>query len=82
VNAIAPGWIRTEMSLEELEQLSGMVMNPSAKVGEPADIGRAALWLADPDNGFVTGSVVVIDGGQTAMLPLPWPADRGAALIP
>jgi sorbose reductase len=82
VNAIAPGWVRTEMSIEELEHLSGMAMNPSAKVAEPADIARAALWLADPENGFVTGSVVVVDGGQTAMLPLPWPADRGTSLIP
>jgi NAD(P)-dependent dehydrogenase (short-subunit alcohol dehydrogenase family) len=82
VNAIAPGWIRTEMSVGELEDLRGMVMNPSSKVGEPADVARAALWLADPDNSFMTGGVVVLDGGQTAMLPLPWPADRGTALIP
>ncbi|HEX4011834.1 MAG TPA: SDR family NAD(P)-dependent oxidoreductase [Solirubrobacteraceae bacterium] len=72
VNAIAPGWIRTEMSAPELEHLSGRVLNPSRRVGTPDDIGRAALWLADPDNGYVTGSVVVVDGGQTAMLPTPW----------
>ena len=37
--------------------------------GEPEDVARAALWLIDPDNSFVTGSAVVVDGGQTAMLP-------------
>lgn len=39
--------------------------------GEPADAARAALWLIDPDNSFVTGSAVVVDGGQTAMLSAP-----------
>jgi NAD(P)-dependent dehydrogenase (short-subunit alcohol dehydrogenase family) len=54
-----------------------MTLNPARRVGEPADIALAALWLADPRNRFVTGSVVVVDGGQTAMLPLPW-SDAGA----
>jgi 2-dehydro-3-deoxy-D-gluconate 5-dehydrogenase len=72
VNAIAPGWIRTQMSADELEHLSGLVLNPVRRVGEPADIGRAALWLADPENGYVTGTVVVVDGGQTSMLATPW----------
>ncbi|MDQ6818276.1 MAG: SDR family oxidoreductase [Actinomycetota bacterium] len=79
VNAIAPGWIRTAMSEEELEELEGMTLNPTGRVGEPDDIARAALWLADPRNRFVTGSVFVIDGGQTAMLPLPWHAETAAA---
>jgi NAD(P)-dependent dehydrogenase (short-subunit alcohol dehydrogenase family) len=81
VNAIAPGWIRTEMSAAELEQLAGKAMNPTLTVGKPADIARAVLWLADPENAYVTGSVIVVDGGQTAMLPLPWPAERGTALV-
>jgi NAD(P)-dependent dehydrogenase (short-subunit alcohol dehydrogenase family) len=80
VNAIAPGWVRTPMSEEELEHLAGHVLNPSRRVGEPADIARAALWLADPHNGYVTGSVVVVDGGQTAMLPLPWTAEAQPSL--
>lgn len=76
VNAIAPGWIRTPMSDEELEHLEheGLVMNPLHAVGTTADIARAASWLTGPDNGFVTGTVIRVDGGQTAMLPLPWPA--------
>lgn len=74
VNAIAPGWIRTEMSAEELAELEGegLVMNPLGEVGTPAQIALAALWLTDPGNGFLTGTVVPVDGGQTAMLPLPW----------
>jgi NAD(P)-dependent dehydrogenase (short-subunit alcohol dehydrogenase family) len=81
VNAIAPGWVRTEMSADELEHLADQVLNPSRTVGAPADIARAALWLADPENGYVTGATVAVDGGQTAMLALPWPADRGTALV-
>jgi NAD(P)-dependent dehydrogenase (short-subunit alcohol dehydrogenase family) len=80
VNAIAPGWVRTPMSADELDHLSDKVLNPSRRVGEPQDIARAALWLADPANDYVTGSVVVIDGGQTAMLPLPWSSEPAAAV--
>jgi NAD(P)-dependent dehydrogenase (short-subunit alcohol dehydrogenase family) len=74
VNAIAPGWIRTEMSAEELVELEGkgLVMNPLGEVGSPDQIALATLWLTDPANGFTTGTVVTIDGGQTAMRPLPW----------
>ena len=72
VNAIAPGWTRTEMSAAELDHLSGRVLAPTRRVGEPADVARAVLWLADPENRNVTGTSVVVDGGVTAMLPVPW----------
>lgn len=74
VNAIAPGWIRTEMAAAELEQLEGegLVMNPLGDVGTPEQVALAAMWLADPENAFTTGAVVNVDGGQTAMLPMPW----------
>ncbi len=77
VNAIAPGWIRTPMSAEELERFvgDGLVLNPLRKVGAVEDIALATLWLTDPANQFVTGTVVKVDGGQTAMLPLPWNPD-------
>jgi NAD(P)-dependent dehydrogenase (short-subunit alcohol dehydrogenase family) len=70
VNAIAPGWVRTPMSAEELEHLeaTGVAVNPSGRVGEPEDIALAAMWLTDPTNGYVTGTVVRIDGGQRALL--------------
>jgi NAD(P)-dependent dehydrogenase (short-subunit alcohol dehydrogenase family) len=75
VNAVAPGWIRTAMTEPFLtdELLSGrQVVNPVGRIGEPADIARAVTWLVDPSSSFVTGTVVVVDGGQSAMLPLPW----------
>jgi 3-oxoacyl-[acyl-carrier protein] reductase len=74
VNAVAPGWIRTAMSEEELEHLerAGLVMNPLGQVGEPGDVARTVRWLVDPRTRFVTGSIVNVDGGQTAMLAKPW----------
>lgn len=79
VNAIAPGWVRTPMSAEELEHLADKALNPSQRVGEPADIAHAILWLANPENSYVNGAIIVIDGGQTAMLPRPWtPSPMGA----
>jgi len=74
VNAVAPGWVRTPLTEPFLtaDLLSGgQVVNPLRRVGEPADVAGAVLWLASPASSYVTGSVVVVDGGQTAMLPLP-----------
>jgi NAD(P)-dependent dehydrogenase (short-subunit alcohol dehydrogenase family) len=79
VNAVAPGWIRTPMLEPFLSDdlLTGrQVVNPVGRIGEPADVARAVAWLAHPANSFVNGAVVVVDGGQSAMLPLPWRPDQ------
>jgi NAD(P)-dependent dehydrogenase (short-subunit alcohol dehydrogenase family) len=77
VNAVAPGWVRTPMSAAEVAEFEteGLVVNPVRRFGEPEDVAHAVRWLVDPRSGYVTGSVVVVDGGQTAMLPLPWARD-------
>lgn len=75
VNVVAPGWIRTAMTEPFLtdDLLSGReVVNPVGRIGEPADIANAVAWLVHPASSFVNGAVVVVDGGQSAMLPLPW----------
>ncbi|MGN7357038.1 SDR family NAD(P)-dependent oxidoreductase [Paenibacillus sp. SAF-054] len=63
VNCISPGWIETgdyeALRKEDHEQ------HPAGRVGQPDDIARACLYLADPDNSFVTGTHLVIDGGMT-----------------
>ncbi len=71
VNAISPGWIevghwkkkkqRKEVShsKEEKEQ------HPVGRVGEPEDIGRAAVFLCSGEAGFITGQNLVIDGGMS-----------------
>lgn len=68
VNSIAPGYLRTEMShgLDE-EQLGQIVRRtPAGRLGEPADIARVVQFLAAPENDYLTGQVIVVDGGLTA----------------
>jgi 3-oxoacyl-[acyl-carrier protein] reductase len=67
VNGIAPGYLRTEMShgLDE-DQLNQIVRRtPAGHLGEPADIARAVQFLTDPRNTYLTGHVLVVDGGLT-----------------
>ena len=71
VNAIAPGYIRTElvqdvvdrgiMSLETVEKRT-----PQGRIGEVQDVLGTALYLASDEASFVTGSIVTVDGGWTA----------------
>jgi NAD(P)-dependent dehydrogenase (short-subunit alcohol dehydrogenase family) len=78
VNAVAPGWVRTpllEPFLTDDLRSGRQVVNPVGRIGEPADIARAVAWLVHPSSSFVNGAVVVVDGGQSAMLPLPWSRD-------
>jgi 3-oxoacyl-[acyl-carrier protein] reductase len=68
VNSVAPGYLRTEMShgLDE-EQLSQIVRRtPAGRLGEPADIARIVMFLTAPENDYITGQVIVADGGLTA----------------
>ncbi|HWA43967.1 MAG TPA: SDR family oxidoreductase [Hypericibacter adhaerens] len=68
-NAIAPGYIDTDMTSGGLaDPVWGPVwrqMTPMPKVGTPADIGAAALYLCSPAAAFVTGEILVVDGGYT-----------------
>ncbi len=70
VNAIAPGWIETEMSRKALEsdpaRRSKVVgRTPMARLGQPEDIGWAAVYLASPAARFVTGVILPVDGGAS-----------------
>jgi len=63
VNAISPGWIETG----DYSQLkaSDHAQHPAGRVGKPDDIARACLYLTDPENDFITGTNLIIDGGMT-----------------
>ncbi|WP_110932982.1 SDR family NAD(P)-dependent oxidoreductase [Paenibacillus bouchesdurhonensis] len=63
VNCVSPGWIETG-SYEELREIDHN-QHPAGRVGRPEDIARACLYLTAPDNSFVTGTHLVIDGGMT-----------------
>jgi NAD(P)-dependent dehydrogenase (short-subunit alcohol dehydrogenase family) len=74
VNVIAPGWVRSPMSAPYLSDdvLSGVQrFNPVGRVGEPEDIGNAVAWLLREQSSYVTGAVIPVDGGQSAVLPMP-----------
>jgi NAD(P)-dependent dehydrogenase (short-subunit alcohol dehydrogenase family) len=70
VNAIAPGFIKTNMTkdLLENEDFKKMVASstPLGYVGEVEDIASAAVYLASDESKYVTGSVIYVDGGWTA----------------
>lgn len=71
INVICPGTIATEawstMTAREPELHQRLTeLYPVGRLGRPDDIAGAALYLAGPDSGFTTGSVLVVDGGVTA----------------
>lgn len=45
-------------------------LHPVGRIGEPKDIGDAAVFLAGDSSGFLTGQTIVVDGGRTIKLPL------------
>ncbi|WP_226675290.1 SDR family NAD(P)-dependent oxidoreductase [Mesobacillus jeotgali] len=63
VNSISPGWVQTE-DYDELREKDHL-QHWSNRVGKPEDIAKACLYLADPDNDFINGQDLVIDGGMT-----------------
>lgn len=63
VNCISPGWIQN-VDYRLLKQ-SDHKQHPSGRVGLPSDIANACIFLAAPDNDFINGQNIVIDGGMT-----------------
>lgn len=74
INAICPGtvdspWIQKILSAQPdpvAERQRMVERQPMGRMGEPAEIARAALYLACDDSAFVTGTALIIDGGLTA----------------
>jgi 3-oxoacyl-[acyl-carrier protein] reductase len=68
VNSVAPGYLRTEMShgLDEAQLNQIVRRTPAGRLGEPDDIARVVQFLVDPANSYLTGQVLVVDGGLTS----------------
>lgn len=68
VNAIAPGWFPTRMSKALIERFPEQMLAPIPlkRFGTPDDIKGVALFLAAPASNYMTGQIVVVDGGATA----------------
>jgi 3-oxoacyl-[acyl-carrier protein] reductase len=65
VNCIAPGLVRSDMGERLLRFHGDVVLQsiPLGRAGEPADIGRAAVFLASSDGAWITGKILRVDGG-------------------
>ncbi len=69
VNSIGPGAIRTPINTEawgtrsHYESLLKLI--PYKRIGEPDEIGRAAVWLASDESDYITGTTLFVDGGMT-----------------
>ena len=68
VNAIAPGWFPTHMSNRVLERHEALFLShiPLRRFGNEHDLKGAAVFLASAASNYVTGHVLVVDGGQSA----------------
>lgn len=65
VNAIAPGFIETDMSAPIRAKAGDLIKKfiPMKRVGTPEDIARVAVFLASEDSAYLTGQVLTVDGG-------------------
>lgn len=67
VNAVAPGLVRTPLAAKitgnELASKASTAMHPLGRIGEPADVANVIAMLLDPNNSWITGQIIGVDGG-------------------
>jgi 3-oxoacyl-[acyl-carrier protein] reductase len=71
VNAIAPGWFVTEMNDDYLMSEAGAAIKreiPMGRFGNPGDLDGALLLLASDAGSYITGTTIVVDGGQVVQI--------------
>jgi len=71
VNCVAPGLVQTPLShfltSNEAVSKSSKAMHPLGKLGEPGDVASAICWLLSPEQSWVTGQVLHVDGGMSTV---------------
>ncbi|MDB5941476.1 MAG: short-chain dehydrogenase/reductase [Ramlibacter sp.] len=72
VNAVAPGTIATELAAQavltsEEAKTRIMMRTPMKRLGQPAEVADAVAWLASDASSYVTGEIVVVDGGRMTL---------------
>lgn len=67
VNAVAPGAIRTPGAFDDNEDSQNQILTtiPANRIGNPEDIANAVIFLASDKSDYITGQVLVVDGGYT-----------------
>lgn len=72
VNAIAPAWVNTkfsEQTLQNPERYRMAIQNiPMARIAQPQDVVGLSIFLASPASDFITGQIIYLDGGATAVI--------------
>lgn len=73
VNAVAPGLTETPLTRQIIATDAGRKisegMHALGRLGTPADVARAIAFMLDPDNGWITGQVLAVDGGLSRVRP-------------
>lgn len=78
-NAVAPGWIDTDLNVDFIDSQSDPVrfrdqigrIHPIGRTGRAEEVAALVAFLAAEESGFITGQVMVVDGGRMAKLSLP-----------
>ncbi len=71
VNVVSPGLTQTTLAAplleNELSAKASLAMHPLGRLGKPADVAAAIAWLLDPEQSWVTGQVLGVDGGLSTL---------------
>jgi len=71
VNCVAPGLVQTPLSqfitTNEVASKTSKAMHPLGRLGEPNDVASAICWLLSPEQSWVTGQVIHVDGGLSTV---------------
>ena len=73
VNVVAPGMVKTPLTdpllNNQLVAKASTAMHPLGRIGEPCDVAQAILFFLNPCNSWITGQVLAVDGGLSAVRP-------------
>ena len=73
VNCVAPGLTRTSLTehltKNEASHKASAALHPLGRIGEPHEVASAIAWLLDPEQCWVTGQVIAVDGGLSSVQP-------------
>lgn len=75
VNAVAPGLTQTPLTeritSNDTSLRASLAMHPLGRVGQPEDVAAAMAWLLSPESSWVTGQILGVDGGMSALRSKP-----------